>query len=304
MSTRHEPVAHMGSMISQSGLKIIATVALFHLSGYLILMGISMMFAVHIVLNLSPDPLSFLLVALLIYAVYGTNRLIEAKKDAIDNPQRARFFLEHQRALKASFWLTALLALLLAALRSPLLFAIAAVPLFLVIFYTSPQLPRRLKDVPVVKNLTPATGWAVVSVLVPILFSPAQIEANVVAFLFLFVLLSIFIASVVYDAKDIQSDLIHGVRTLWTMFGVSKAKCFLMGLTALILCCFVALGTQLLRGYNYLSFVGLACMHCSYVLTYLYFFERFKDPEFLSQVVAITPFVLWGPVAHLIVSIS
>jgi len=72
-------------------MKKLIDILLFYFSGYLILMGISMMYAISEILKVKLDFVAYFILALVIYSVYTLNRLVESELDAKNHSERFDF---------------------------------------------------------------------------------------------------------------------------------------------------------------------------------------------------------------------
>lgn len=109
-----------------------------------------------------------------------------------------------------------------------------------------PGLPR-LKDIPVMKNVTVAVSWAVVCTLIPgMQMEPTKI--GLIAIIMYFMMVRDFTATVLYDIRDVEGDRRSAVRTLPVILGPSYTSkiLFILNSTLLPLLPFVAGETKLL----------------------------------------------------------
>jgi len=91
---------------------------------------------------------------------------------------------------------------------------------------------KRMEDIPGSKNIFTATGWAVVTAVVPQVSVNLEITCGVVAaFMFVFVL--VFSKSVLSDILDIQSDRLIGRETIPVIIGETRAGNLLKGVLIL-----------------------------------------------------------------------
>ena len=107
-----------------------------------------------------------LIMALGTFSIYNMNRKTDESEDAVNHSRRYAFTQKHAGLL----WYSSLagygLAFLVASFYGPVAIVATAFPLASGIAYSIPLLPagcryRRLKDVPLVKNLLVGGAWAV-----------------------------------------------------------------------------------------------------------------------------------------------
>lgn len=94
-----------------------------------------------------------------------------------------------------------------------------------------PLLPRRLKDVFLVKNLTVAAlGWAPTLVYAPMAYAGRLAPGHLVSYARVSML--IFAISATWDVRDMAGDALAGVRTLPLAIGVPATKALGLALVA------------------------------------------------------------------------
>ena len=140
-----------------------------------------------------------------------------------------------QRDLKNNFFIAAIiayaLALIISATQGVAAFMVVTVPFVSGIFYSMPILPRgwgyrRLKEIPVMKNLVVSTAWAVSFSLVPVYMTGA-VPGITALLVFLFIFAWTFVGSVLPDIRDRSGDAATGVATIPVLIGVSKSRILL-----------------------------------------------------------------------------
>ena len=240
--------------------------------------GFFMTFMGYILLGISPNISICFAVFLASFSVYSLNKLTDMDEDAINMPERLSF-LKGRRMLVLYYSLAAyILSAVIILLENPLIFPVILVPLVANAIYSSkiiPGLPR-LKDIPVMKNVTVATSWALVTTLPPamcvidipgVLISGAvptvqTYAIDMVAFVLYFMLVKDFINTVLYDIRDVEGDKETGVRTMPVLLGTRKTTIILlvMNSTLLFLLTFVEADIRLLMaalilyGYVYILY--------------------------------------------------
>jgi 4-hydroxybenzoate polyprenyltransferase len=105
---------------------------------------------------------------------------------------------------------------------------VAILPLVSGIFYSVPILPRwcryrRLKEIPVMKNLVVSMSWALSASFLPV-FMTASIPGTATLLVFLFTFSWTFIASTLPDIRDRAGDSATGVATIPVLIGVARTR--------------------------------------------------------------------------------
>jgi len=190
--------------------------------------GFFQTYAGYILLGLSPNFGICLSVFLMTFSVYSLNKLSDSDEDAINTPERARFLFGRKRAVfiiaLAAYGFSALIALLSEPLTLPVVF----IPLVANAVYSSrliPGLPR-LKDIPVMKNVVVAVSWASVCTLMPFLES-SSLEA-IVPLVIYFMVVRVFINTIIFDIRDIDGDRENGIMTIPVLLGNSRTAALLL----------------------------------------------------------------------------
>ena len=179
---------------------------------------------------------SILLVMILVaFSVYNLNRKTDEEEDAINHQERFTFTKKFEKPLFYAAIAAYAIALAVGALYGWQTFGIILIPIISGILYSEPLLPaswsyRRLKEIPVVKNLVVAIAWSLPLSLLPVLmtsgasFTISTIIAGTVFF-------SYFIfASVLPDIRDREGDAATGVQTIPVVIGVERTKALLTGI--------------------------------------------------------------------------
>lgn len=129
---------------------------------------------------------SAIIVFLITFGVYGLNKLTDMKEDSINTPERANIIgkiANFKIFVISSF----ILSLLLGFFENIRMLPVLIFPLFLGTLYSvklSDNLPR-LKDITGVKNITIALSWAVVTTLLPAIYSSEK-ESLLIILIFIF----------------------------------------------------------------------------------------------------------------------
>ncbi len=121
---------------------------------------------------------------MVVFSVYNLNRKTDEAEDALNHEHRFRITKKFERQFFIAALGAYLIALSIAAFHSIVAFCVVSIPLISGIFYSVPVLPkwcgyRRLKEIPVMKNLVVSTSWALAFSLVPVYLSastPSQLQ--------------------------------------------------------------------------------------------------------------------------------
>jgi 4-hydroxybenzoate polyprenyltransferase len=171
------------------------------------------------------------------YSVYNLNRKTDEDEDAINHMGRYSFTKRHEGLLFWSAILAYLLALLLAAISGISAAFIALIPLFSGILYSIKLLParyryRRLKDVPVMKNLLVGFAWSSMLSLLPVALMGGEPDGKTLV-VFLMFFSYAFIASTIPDIRDRTGDAQAGVMTIPVLLGEERTRDLLVGFNLL-----------------------------------------------------------------------
>jgi 4-hydroxybenzoate polyprenyltransferase len=168
---------------------------------------------------------------LIVFSVYNLNRKTDEAEDAINHERRFRITKKFERHFFVAALAAYLTALTIAAFHGIAAFCVVTIPLISGIFYSVPILPRgcgyrRLKEIPVMKNIVVSTAWALAFSLVPVYLSASAPGAATMV-VFLFILCWTFVASVLPDIRDRSGDFASCVTTIPVLLGVEKSRSIL-----------------------------------------------------------------------------
>jgi len=169
-----------------------------------------------------------LVMFLVVFSVYNLNRKTDEAEDALNHERRFRITKKFERHLFISALAAYLIALAVAAFHGIAAFCVVMIPLISGIFYSVPVLPqccgyRRLKEIPLMKNLVVSSSWALAFSLVPVYLGASSPNgASIIVFLFIFCWT--FVASVLPDIRDRSGDSATGVATIPVLIGVSRSR--------------------------------------------------------------------------------
>jgi 4-hydroxybenzoate polyprenyltransferase len=171
---------------------------------------------------------------LITFSIYNLNRKTDETEDALNHERRFRITKKFERHLFISALAAYIVALIIAAFHGTAAFSLAIIPLLSGIFYSVPILPgwcryRRLKEIPVMKNIVVSTSWALSASLLPV-FMTASKPGVATLIVFLFIFSWTFIASTLPDIRDRTGDSAAGVATIPVLIGVERARFLLTGI--------------------------------------------------------------------------
>jgi 4-hydroxybenzoate polyprenyltransferase len=225
------------------------------------LQGVGMVYFSSVVQGI-PLGLPVIAIALLVpFSVYNMNRKTDEEEDSVNHPNRFRFTKRFMKPLEYAAYTAYALAVLIALPFGMIAVLLTLVPLLAGVLYSVPILPkrvgyRRLKEIPVMKNLVVCSSWGAIPVLLPCVATGAPVTlATALCFVFFFSY--VFIASAMPDMRDTEGDALSGVRTIPVLIGIEKTRTLLgimNGATTLvvvaigIIAVFPAVTTGLLLG--------------------------------------------------------
>jgi 4-hydroxybenzoate polyprenyltransferase len=193
--------------------------------------GVGMCYTSFLIQDLSPIPAVLVIMLLVPFSVYNMNRKTDEEEDSVNRAERYAFTKQFERPLFYGAIAAYIAAALIASTFGPHAVLVTLVPLIAGILYSMPILPRcigyrRLKEIPVMKNLVVGGSWSLILVLLPCIASGAPITlATILCLLFFFTYA--FIASSLPDMRDREGDAIAGVRTIPVLIGVERTKSIL-----------------------------------------------------------------------------
>jgi 4-hydroxybenzoate polyprenyltransferase len=191
-----------------------------------------------------------MVMALVSFSVYNMNRKTDEQEDEINHQQRFVFTKKFEKPLFYSALIAYGFALIIGAYYGFPALIIITIPLISGILYSVPLLPaqweyRRLKEIPVVKNLVVAIAWSLPLSLLPVYMTGASPGFST-GITLLFFASYVFIASILPDIRDREGDAITGVRTIPVTIGVKLTKVLLIGVNVVFGCLVVFFGIRTL----------------------------------------------------------
>jgi len=228
--------------------------------------GFFMTYIGFLLLGMTPNINSCFAVFLVSFSVYNLNKLTDLDEDAINMPERLSFLLGKKKLVLYYSLAAYVLSIVIMILDNFLAVPVILIPLIANAVYSSKLIPGfpRLKDIPVMKNVTVAISWASVTTLLPaselvdnldlsrfmemlqisainhmisINLSTLQIYDTIVivAPILYFMFVKDFINTVLYDIRDVKGDCETGIRTVPVILGPTKTIIVLLILNSTIL---------------------------------------------------------------------
>ncbi len=236
---------------------------------------------------------------MVVFSVYNLNRKTDEAEDAINHANRFSFTRRFEKPLIFAAVLAYVSAVIIAFLINPVASVVAMIPLVSGILYSIPILPqtwghRRLKEIPVVKNLIVSFAWGISFALIPVLIAgepagPATII--VLAFIFCWT----FVGSVLPDIRDRPGDAATGVTTIPVLIGVQYSR-IILTVFCLVTGCII-----IVSGIPFLPAPVLAVIISSIVYSQgcIILIDQIRDNDLLCDVISDGQFIVIGGIALL-----
>ncbi|MEE9905120.1 MAG: UbiA family prenyltransferase [Chlorobium sp.] len=184
-----------------------------------------------------------LTVFFLTFSIYQDNRLTDEGEDATNDPEGLKNALRHEALITyATFYLLSMVSLVIAFQFGQSAFLTTAIVILIGFLYNHKCFPaflshrlngaRRLKDIYIVKNLTPPIDWATALVFLPLFFEGQALSLKA-WICWGYVFICAFFVEVMWDMRDHRGDLISGIKTIANTLSFAQTKRFLI-VTSLI----------------------------------------------------------------------
>lgn len=164
--------------------------------------------------------------------VYTFNVVTDKGEDAVNMPERERYFLSDTRHLLMVALGSYGGALILGATVSLFAVPVFLVPLILGILYSTPVGARRLKDYLVGKNVTVSLSFGLEAALLPAVLGFDWLFFWLV---FSFIFVKGMVNTIVFDLRDVQGDTAMGVDTVPVRLGVRNTMLLLLAVNSLFI---------------------------------------------------------------------
>jgi (E)-4-hydroxy-3-methyl-but-2-enyl pyrophosphate reductase len=270
---------------------------------YLSLGAVSMCYVSLIFLCDRPSSTILLIAFFYVFGVHVFNRYNERLKDEFSDPARTRFFRDYGKALIISATIASFACLYLSFLLGAKEFILLMFSYLMGILYRLRIVPERLhnftrykrfKDLPGSKDIFVSLAWAWVIVVIPMLTQHIYFSYKSISIL-LFVIVTVFIRSVVFDIVSIEGDRIIGRETIPILLGPQRTQMMLLILTVII-GLFMSLSTffELVPSLGYfLIFSPVFMVICLYVFQK----QRFQASKLFEAIID-SNFILTGIITY------
>ena len=257
--------------------------------------GMGMIYTSCVIQGIAPTPAVLAIMLLVPFSVYNMNRKTDEEEDSVNHPVRYRFTKQFEKPLEYSAYAAYALAVLISIPYGVGGVLVTLVPLIAGVLYSMPILPkclgyRRMKEIPVMKNLVVGGSWSGILVLLPCVASGTPVTIS--SFLcFAFFFSYVFIASAMPDMRDREGDALTGVRTIPVIIGIDRTKRVLgvmNGSTALVV---IAVGIG--AAFSPLITALIAGTHC-YTQYCITSFGRIGRVDMICDILLDGGFVLIG----------
>lgn len=186
---------------------------------------------------------TILCVFLLTYSIYQDNRLTDDIEDATNDPEGLINALKNEKIITyVTFYLLSFISLVIAFQFGLSAFLTTELIIAIGYLYNHKCFPdflsrrlngaRRLKDIYVIKNLTPPLDWATALVFLPLIFEGQSLSLKA-WICWGYVFFCAFFIEVMWDMRDRKGDLLSGIKTIANSFSFLHTKQFLI-ITSLI----------------------------------------------------------------------
>ena len=209
---------------------------------YLAALGTVCVYCAQWYMHQPPRPLMAPICLSIIFGVYVLNRFTDTREDLANKVGVYHFFATRAFLLKAALGGIALAVAALAATGSLRVYHLVLVSAGILYSYRLIPWYRphtgvvfvRLKELPLVKNLTVSFFWGTGVFVVPALFSEKPIDdLRAVRLLGVSLAISTLVNTVYCDIRDEQGDRLANNNTLPVMFGIRRTFVFLSVITGL-----------------------------------------------------------------------
>ena len=236
-------------------------------------------------------PPAMIIMFLTAYSVYNLNRKTDEDEDVINHEGRYAFTKKNEGVLFLSAIFAYAGAVGIAIFSGPYAVFVTLIPLLSGVLYSMKWLPpgfryRRLKDIPVIKNIVVALAWSSMLSLLPVSLTGAIPDEEMFIAFFMFFSYA-FIASTIPDIRDRNGDALAGIITIPVLYGERKTKEFLIGFN-LVSCLFLIGISFATLPLGITSIIAITMIYIHICLALLgnpslkkYVYDLFADGQFL-----------------------
>lgn len=167
-----------------------------------------------------------LVVSFMMLFIYEWNRLFDTREDRINSTRQAVF----TKRKKYNLTLISICALVISIFLAIFLSNIPSLSILIIVatlgfLYSTPLSGKatRLKNIPILKNLTSATGWALLTVIYPAVDISNSISVDqVIAAVLMF--LTVWCVELIWDIRDWKGDKSANIRTIPVLRGLRESR--------------------------------------------------------------------------------
>jgi 4-hydroxybenzoate polyprenyltransferase len=198
----------------------------------------SMVYVASFIQGIECNPVCILIMFLVCFSVYNLNRKTDETEDAINRKDRYSFTKKYEKHLYFAAVLASCTAFALASVYGWMTFVVVLLPFIAGVLYSIPFLPpstgyRRLKEIPVIKNLVVSVAWAAPLTFITLTAAHADIT-NATLINLIFFLGWAFIASTLPDVRDKEGDEQAGIKTIPVVIGVERTMNLVISINILV----------------------------------------------------------------------
>ncbi|EAT58262.1 UbiA family prenyltransferase [Chlorobium ferrooxidans] len=188
--------------------------------------------------NIPVNGWAVLTVFILTFSIYQDNRLTDDVEDAANDPEGLKNAQKNEAFITyITSWMLPVVALVISLQFGSAALWTTALIILIGFLYNHKCFPatlsrrlkgaRRLKDIYVVKNLTPPLDWATAIIFLPLFFEGQPITPKAwICWGYLFI--CAFFIEVMWDMRDRRGDLSSGIKTIANTFSFLHTKQFLI----------------------------------------------------------------------------
>ena len=188
--------------------------------------------AISFILNDMPlHPLLLLAAFLATFSIYTFNLVTDKQEDAVNFPERRRYFITNSLSLGLITIGCYSVALIIGWLVTPISVPVLCIPLTVGLMYSIRIHGVRLKNIFIGKNAAVSFSWALEASLLPAVF---VIRTPAVLLIFTFIFFKGFINTILFDVRDMRGDLRAQVATIPSIIGISSTRTLLVGLNSML----------------------------------------------------------------------
>jgi 4-hydroxybenzoate polyprenyltransferase len=188
--------------------------------------------------NIPVNGWAIVTVFLLTFSIYQDNRLTDNIEDATNDPEGLKSALKNQNLITyVTFYLVSFISLIIAFQFGQSAFWTTALIIIIGFLYNHKCFPaslskrlngaRRLKDIYIIKNLTPPLDWATALIFLPLIFEGHSLSLKAwICWGYMFI--CAFFIEVMWDMRDRRGDLLSEIKTIANTLTFPHTKQFLI----------------------------------------------------------------------------